>query len=300
MITSVILTLGLVGLFFAGYFKPKGAGLIVNSTPAALVFVDGVQVGRTSYKATLEPKEITLRLVPEPAASPLAVFETKLNLTSGIETVVNREIGETEEASAGEVVSFEKVTKNETSLSIISVPDAAQISVDGAVRGFAPYKTSSIISGEHQVIISAPGYNPRTLQVKTREGYKLIIITKLSVNLEEKKKKEEEVLAAQTPRKVYVEILDTPTGFLRVRQEASTSSVEIGQVKPGEKYEFLEEVTNWFKIKFSVDKDGWISSLYAKKLEEAPASPSPSPTASPKASSSPTGTPKPTGTPGTN
>ena len=292
VITSVILVLIFVVLFLLGYFKPKGAGLLVNAAPGALVFIDGVQVGQTPYKATLDPREIALRLVPQAGATPLAVFETRLNLSSGIETVVNREIGETEESSAGEVVSFEKVAKGETSLSIISVPDAAQITVDGAVRGFAPYKTSSILSGEHQVLLSAPGYNSRTLQVKTREGYKLIIIAKLSVNLEEQKKKEQEILAAQEIKKIYVEILDTPTGFLRVRAEASTSSAEVGQVKPGEKYEFLEEVTDWFKIKFSETQTGWVSGQYAKKLEESAVSPSPSPTSSPKAS--PTPTPRPT------
>lgn len=282
IVTSVILVLILAGLFLFGYFKPKGAGLVVNSSPSALVFINGVQVGRTPYKATLEPNEVALRLVPESTGIPLAVFETRLNLSPGIETVVNREIGETEESSSGEIVSFEKVSKGETSLSIISIPDAAQITIDGQVRGFAPYKTSSIISGEHQVVISAPGYTSRTLQVKTREGYKLIIIAKLSVDLEEQKKKEEAVLAAKEEAKVYVEILTTPTGFLRVRQEASTSSAEIGQVKPGEKYEFLEEATDWFKIKFTVDKEGWISAQYAKKLEESAATPSPSPTAGPR------------------
>ena len=290
VITSVILVLIFVVLFLLGYFKPKGAGLLVNAAPGALVFIDGVQVGQTPYKATLEPREISLRLLPQAATTPLAVYETHLNLSPGIETVVNREIGETEDSSAGEVVSFEKVAKGETSLSIISVPDAAQITVDGAVRGFAPYKTSSILSGEHQVLLSAPGYNSRNLQIKTREGYKLIIIAKLSVNPEEKPS--EKVQDLTDKKIVYVEILDTPTGFLRVRAEASTSSAEVGQVKPGEKYEFLEEVTDWFKIKFSETQTGWVSGQYAKKLEESAVSPSPSPTSSPKAS--PTPTPRPT------
>ncbi|MBI4157282.1 PEGA domain-containing protein [Candidatus Woesebacteria bacterium] len=285
LIVSVILALIFVAIFLLGYFKPKGAGLLVNTSPSATVFIDGVQVGRSPYKATLEPKDITLRLVPDVGEKPLTPFETKLNLNSGIETIVNREIKESEALSSGEIISFEKVGKEETSLSIVSVPDAAQITIDGQIRGFAPYKTSSILPGEHQVIISAPGYNQKVLKVKTIQKYKLVVIVKLSINLEEQVKKEEALKPVE--KKIYVEILDTPTGFLRVRAEASTTSIEIGQVKPGEKYELLEETEGWFKIKFTVDKEGWVSSQYAKKLEETTPSPSPKPTTSPLPTASP-------------
>lgn len=292
VITSAILILVFLGLFLFGYFKPKAAGLLVNSTPAALVFIDGAQMGQTPYKVSLPPKEITLRLVPQATGAPLAVFETSLNLAPGIETVVNRELGETEDASAGEIVSFEKVGKGETSLSIISVPDAAQVLVDGVAKGFAPVKPT-ILPGEHAVVLSAPGYNSRTLQVKTREGYKLIIIAKLAVNLEEKTLKPVQGLIEK--KVVYVGILDTPTGFLRVRQEASTSTAEIGQVKPGAKYELVEEKEGWYRITFTTDKTGWISAKYAKKLPES--TPSPSPISSPKPTSTPPATPRPTATP---
>ncbi len=60
-------------------------------------------------------------------------------------------------------------------------------------------------------------------------------------------------------------ILNTPTGFLRVREDASIASKEITKVKPGESYELLEEKTNWFKIKIDDKTTGWISSQYAKK-----------------------------------
>ena len=62
-----------------------------------------------------------------------------------------------------------------------------------------------------------------------------------------------------------VEILATPTGTLNVRSSPSTSSPIITKVSPGEKYQLLEESPGWFKIKLS-DKEGWISSQYAKKL----------------------------------
>jgi uncharacterized protein YgiM (DUF1202 family) len=58
--------------------------------------------------------------------------------------------------------------------------------------------------------------------------------------------------------------LQTPTGFLRVRDQASLGGAEIGQVKPGETYTLLDEQSGWYKIKFN-NKEGWISSQYAQK-----------------------------------
>ncbi len=63
-----------------------------------------------------------------------------------------------------------------------------------------------------------------------------------------------------------LQILDTPTGFLRVRANPSTSASEITQVKPGEKYSLLEEKASWYKIKVKEGTEGWVSGQYAKKL----------------------------------
>ncbi|OGY24102.1 MAG: hypothetical protein A2172_00985 [Candidatus Woykebacteria bacterium RBG_13_40_15] len=61
-----------------------------------------------------------------------------------------------------------------------------------------------------------------------------------------------------------VEILQTPTGILNVRNGPGTAYAIIGQVSPGEKYKLLEDTSGWYKIKAA--KEGWISSQYAKKL----------------------------------
>jgi N-acetylmuramoyl-L-alanine amidase len=59
-------------------------------------------------------------------------------------------------------------------------------------------------------------------------------------------------------------IKDTPLGYLRVREDASTTASESGRVKPGETYEMLEEKPDWFKIKID-NKSGWVSAVYAQK-----------------------------------
>lgn len=274
----VILGLGLVigfALFLIGYLKPKSAGLYVETTPTSTVFINGVEMGKTPYDGTLSPTEITLKLVPESTSTLLSSFETKVALTSGIKTVVRRDFGETDDTSAGEVVSFEKVQGSESSLVIVSFPDAAKVTIDGATRGFAPVKVTSLAPGEHQITVSAPNFSERTMTVKTLLGYKLTAIVKLAILAtpsEEKPAEEKQTL---------VEILSTPTGFLRVRSEANAASSEVAQVKPGEKYLFVEENTDssWIKIEYEKGKNGWISGQYGKKIEEV--LPTPTPTQTP-------------------
>ena len=64
-------------------------------------------------------------------------------------------------------------------------------------------------------------------------------------------------------------ILDTPNGFLRVRESNSTGSREITRVSDGETFELVDEKNGWFEIKLNSPagegKTGWISSQYAKK-----------------------------------
>ena len=62
-----------------------------------------------------------------------------------------------------------------------------------------------------------------------------------------------------------VQITSTPTGFLNVRGGPGTSFPIVAKVNPGEKYEFLEEKSGWYKIKVS-GSTGWISTQYSKKI----------------------------------
>lgn len=275
----ILIVLGIIivgaALFLLGFLKPGSAGLLVESVPAATVFIDGEQVGRTPYEVTRKPGEIVIKLIPQSLDEALVPFETKVTLTSGIKTVIKREFGDSEETSSGEILSFEKIGGDSSDLAIVSVPNAAPISIDGATRGFAPYKTSSITPGEHKIVVSAPGYSERVLSIKTVEGFKLTVVVKLAPSGEEILK--EEVI--EEPKQVEVEILSTPTDFLRVRSEPSTLGEEVERVEPGERYPYLDEDedTGWIKIEYEEGKEGWVSGQYAKKVEESKEEPSPSP-----------------------
>lgn len=264
---GIALVLAAVYFFF---FRSKTAGLLVESDPAAIVFINGEQVGRTPYESTQQVEEVIVKLVPE-ANQPLAPYETKVVLEAGIKTVVRRSFGETADTSAGEVISFEKLGAGETAVSVVSSPDAAQVAVDGQIKGFTPIKISDITAGDHQLAISSPGYIDRTFSVRTVEGFRLTAIVSLAKSGDKPDELAvfEDVKAQSEETTKKVKILETDTGFLRVREEATTASKEIGQVKPGQLYDLVEENTEsgWYKIKFD-DKEGWVSGEYASIQDE--------------------------------
>jgi uncharacterized protein YgiM (DUF1202 family) len=78
----------------------------------------------------------------------------------------------------------------------------------------------------------------------------------------------EEVASASTSlvaEMKKVTILETGTGFLRVRKGPSITEPELTRIKPGEEYEFVDEQQGWIQIKLPDGQLGWISSQYAKK-----------------------------------
>lgn len=263
-------------LFLVGRFKPKGAGIAIETIPVASVFIDGVLAGRTPYEEVREPGEVIIKLVPDSFDKPLVPYEAKAILVSGVKTVIKWEFGETSGKSGGETVSFERVGRDETGLSVVTIPSSAQVVIDGNRRGFAPYKTSSVATGEHTLLISSEDYIDRTIRLKTYNGYKLTAIIQLIPSEETPEEVPEETPEEEDEVVDEVEILSTPTGFLRVRSEPSTLGEELARVSPGERYELLDEDedTGWFKIKYEEGKEGlpaqagWVSNTYAEKVEE--------------------------------
>lgn len=269
LIASVVLvSLGAAGLLLKGRISPTKAGLQVRTNPQAQVFINGDQAGNTPLESdSYSPGEITLRLVPIAVDSPLSTWETKLTLAPGIKTVVRRDFGETATTSSGEVLSFEKIPGNEAGLTIVSSPDSAQVKLNGQVKGFTPIRIDSLGQGEHDIVVSHPGYAEKTIKARTESGYRLTVVAMLAQTEEpvEEEKKEEII-------ETKVEILSTPVGFLRVREEASTASTELGRVEPEKTYVFVEENedSTWFKIEYESGREGWVSAQYAKKVEGEP------------------------------
>ncbi|MBI4033064.1 MAG: PEGA domain-containing protein [Candidatus Blackburnbacteria bacterium] len=267
----VLIILGVIGLVLRPRLEPAQAGIQIETNPEASVYINGAEVGTTPYDEVRKPGDITLRLVPI-APSGLASWETKLTLIQGVRTVVKRDFAQNETASSGEVLSFEKAGGKGASLAVVSSPSSASVSLDGEVRGFTPVRVDSISLGEHQILISQTGFVEKEIRARTQEGYKLTVVATLA------QIKEEEASPQAQPSPIAqtkVEILSTPTGFLRVRLEPSTSATEAAQVTPGKSYPYIDQNKDgtWFKIEYlpaqagEKGKEGWVSGQYAKKIE---------------------------------
>ncbi len=292
--------------FVIGSLRPKIAGLFINTNPASVVWINGREVGKTPYRSTTKPGEAIIKLIPNSSVKQLVPYETKTDLIAGVETVVRYDFATNDELASGDIISFEKDERGQTSLIAVSMPDLAIIIIDGTQRAFAPYKTTSITPGDHELKFSLEGYRDRLVKVKIYQGYKLTAIIKLA-KISGGNTEPESVSVTPTPGtgRDMVEILSTPTGYLRVRKEPSSIGDEVGRVNPGERYPLVEidTKTGWYKIEFqpaqtgSSAKEGWVSSQYAKKiLVNQVGSQTPTPTAKVSTSSASI-TKKPTPTP---
>jgi hypothetical protein len=268
IIFLLISILVVVGYLF---LKPKSAILNIQTEPQSSVFIDGVQSGRTPFKKSLKPGIVRLRIVPDSFENPLIPFETDIELLGGIETVVRRDFSDLEEMASGEILTFEKIGKGETELKIETYPETTQITINDSVKAFSPYTSLNLESGKHNLKISAPDYKDREVEISLEKGYRLKVFVKLAeTDAVLSKEKEPEISEKEDVTEFRIKILDTPTGYLRVRSQPSVSALEIGRVSPGEEYEYVgeDETNEWFEIVFEDNKNGWVSSEYAERIEK--------------------------------
>jgi len=241
--------------------KTSFAGLRVETLPQSQIFLNEKNLGQTPFEGEkILPGEYLLRLLPEETAS-FSAWERKIKLNPRLLTYVNYLFGATEKDSAGEILTLEKTGSGKGEIVVVSDPDGASVFIDGKEQGAAPKALSGFEKGEHQISISFPGYHARSFTVKTWTGHKLLVSVKLAAVVKEVPPKASESAGLR------VRILETPTGWLRVREEPVLSAAELGKVKPGEEYPLLEEGKDWFKIQHEEEKEGWISASYAEKIE---------------------------------
>ncbi len=272
-VLGVILLL-LAALSFAGYkfYSSKAggiAGLRVVSTPSASVFLGEKLLGRTPYDDKLTEGDYILKLIPEGTSTTAATWQGKVTLHSGVLTFVNRELGQTDLSSAGEILMLEKISDKDGQIAVLTNPDGAIVSLDGQEKGAAPLILRNLSGSDHDLSVSSSGFISRSIKVKTTPGYKLTANFQLAVaqGNPSGSPSASTTPGAGEPAKPYVIIKDTPTGFLRVRTEPSISATEAAQIKPGEKYPLLDTNDGWYKIRFEDNKEGWISTQYADKKE---------------------------------
>jgi len=277
VLLAIIVFLGFV--FFLKQASPGKGGLQVTSIPRSIVYVNGKMLGKTPLckcdPADMLPAgEYTLRLVPADATR--QPYEEKITLNPSVLTAVDRTFGDVGKSS-GFVLTLTPLPDAKTAQLFVSTfPYGADVSIDSNQSGSAPLLLEHITGSDHEVTVSKAGYQSKTIPIHGVLGYKLSAVVFLATDLTPSTISatpfpsgspipQPTASPTATLQGPQVTILDTPTGFLRVRDSASLGGNEIAQVHPGETYPYISDQDGWFQIKLNDGKVGWVSSSYAKK-----------------------------------
>ncbi|MFH1602078.1 MAG: SH3 domain-containing protein [Candidatus Shapirobacteria bacterium] len=256
-----------LGVFLVIRFGSKKTGAIeINAIPGAKVFINGDLVGEAPYKDdAVVSGDLDLRLEPQGVDGAIA-WERRLTITPNTRVVIRKQFAVFSDDEFSQILYWERTgDKKKAGLVLTSIPNGVAVSVDGQMRGFAPLNLDDIGSGEHKLLLTHPDYKSEEIIVKTLSDYRLVVEAKLAASgevSEIQQEQEEEMIVV--PKIV---INETPTGWLRVRDKASTVGKEVGRVDPDDEYEILDEDNGWYKIEYEQGEEGWISGQYATKTE---------------------------------
>ena len=273
IITPILLAIAIFVVIFVVVNKNTGKGALqVTSAPISKVYLDNKLIGQTPLCKCEVNDMITagihsVRIVP--LQGDLEAFEEKITITPSTLTVVDRTFGPGA-SSQGSVISLMPISdKKDAQLLIVSFPNKSQVFLDSNPSGISPLLLKNLTVSDHEIKLTKDGYKDKALKIRTVLGYKLEALIFLGVNLTTATPS---ALPSPIPSvsptpivSVKILILSTPTGFLRVRQDASIAAKQIGTVNPGEKYDFVAEKPGWFQIKLTNGQTGWVSSQYAQK-----------------------------------
>lgn len=265
-----LIPLGTLIYFNLDKIKPKGSGgLQVTTNVKSNVYLDDKLVGTTPFckctpENTVKEGEYILKIEPEDKS--LTPFTYRIKIGKDVLTAVERNFLPGSLASAS-ILNLEKVDQKQPEVLITSIPDGALVSIDSNSQGVTPFIIKDISASEHEIELNKDGFNKKTLKIRTVPSYKLTVSVILGTQADAEQNTTPSPTNTATAS-ATVKIKDTPTGFLRVRADASISSAEVARVKPGDIFTFLEEQPGWFKIKLKDNTVGWISDSYAEKITQ--------------------------------
>lgn len=233
-------------------FKDR-SGIRVDSTPSSVVSIDKRQMGNTP----LQQEDLSSGEHLVSLSSSQGSWSGYVKLNSGTLSVVNRDLQPTDASSSGEVITLES-GKGGT---IISNPSGSDIEVDGKEAGKTPLSLPDISLGEHLFTISHPSYSPRSVKAFLAAGFNLILSVDLAIS---------EADLTQTPEATpaplpQVLVTQTPNGFLRIRDQASSLGKVVGQASSGDTLVLLQEQPGWDKVQTKDGLVGYVSTQYIKK-----------------------------------
>jgi hypothetical protein len=263
--------------FFTLNAQNQNGVLRAFSSPTTSIFLNNLHIGKTPFEDKVKVGEYILKLIPEGTATESASWQGKIKIYKNTKTYVNIELGSADLNTTGEVFSTRpivdrKFKKGTGGIEIDTEPLGAIVYLDNDEKGVAPLLLVDVPEGEHELSVFMPGFFRRTQKINVDSGYQVNAFFKLAIDqtaqiTSTKTTERKEAVASESAvlKKTYVVVKENELGYLRVREKPTIYSSEAARLKPGDKFEILDEDSGWFKINYDTDKEGWVSSLYVEK-----------------------------------
>lgn len=276
IILGILLFSG-VAYFISSASSGKGA-LQVTSLPPSDVYLNGKYIGKTPLckcegSDTLPIGDYVVRLVPTSGGG-LSPFEQKIRIVKSVLTVVDETFG-IGSAGSGSVITLDPLNNsNAAQIFISSFPLSVSVSLDNNPVGNTPLLLNSVTASDHTLTLSKNGYIDKTIHVHAVSGYQLNAQVTLGIDLGNITPSTQSAVATPSASLTpalnaaganQVTILETGTGFLRVRAQPSLNASEEARLTPGDTVTLVDEQGDWYEVKLKDGTLGWISSTYAKK-----------------------------------
>ncbi len=259
--------------YIVGSSGGNGA-LQVTAIPKSDVYLDGKKIGQTPLckcqaDMMIKSGDYQLKLVPND--SKYNEFQEKITISPSVLTVVDWKFAQGG-SSEGSTISLVPIdNKNDSALFVASFPNHADVFLDSNKVGTTPLLMGGLTPSDHIIKVKKDGFTEKNVRIRTPSGYKLSATVYLGVDdsflASPSAAPKASPSASPTPSaaQASVKILSTPTGFLRVRTDASIGASQSGEVHPGDVLPLVGEQSGWYEIKMSNGTTGWISSQYAAK-----------------------------------
>lgn len=274
-------------IFFAFQFfvlRPTEKGALqVTASPESEVYLNDKYIGKTplckcplpnksgkeSSRDLLQAGNYTIKLVP--VNKEFSTYSDSIVIRKSLLTVVDRKFAEGAK-SEGSIITLESIPDKTTSqILVTTIPDKTEVFLDDAKSGDSPLLIRDVPAAKHDLRIRKDGYEEKVIPLLATNGYKLLVTAYLGVDDQVSTSPTPSASPSSklspTPTGDVVTVEETPTGFLRVREDATVGSTEIGRVAPGDVLPLVDELSGWYKIQMPNGTEGWISSQYARKKE---------------------------------
>lgn len=247
-------------LLLGGCGSGNIAGIEITTQPTTRIKIDSKDAGISPYKnKSLKAGLIDIQIGQEG----IGYWSKQLELKKNISTIINWTFGKNESYSGGYVLSMERSGGTGSGIIISSSPSKATVFIGGENRGLTPLYVADLGEGDKEIKIMMPGYVSLNLGIRPVEKYRIVLEAIMA-------KEEKIVVATPTPASQpevgnKIKILETGTGWLRVRDLPNSAGLEIDKVNVGETYDTVGDSGDWTHI-IVREKQGWVSSKWVEKI----------------------------------